>query len=149
MGFIEYNNQKQIDKYSQTIEINTWEEIVDEDFEENDDEYSEEFYEYDLSDKDVWFEYYISHGLDKYLILNDISLREDYVDSIEYIFETFKFNPIFKEFYESVYHYYFEVISELFEHLIFEITKSNVEKKNIDFFHNIIIDYLFSPIKKI
>lgn len=147
MGLFEDN--KQIYKYQEPIDIDVWEENEDEDFEEIEDEYSEDYYEYDMTNKDEWFEYYISHGLVKYLILKDISIREDYIDSFEYIFETFNFNPIFKETYEFNYHYCFEIISKLFEDLIIELLKTNVEKNNINLFHNIIVNYLILSIKKI
>lgn len=148
MGLFENNKQKQIYNFQEEIDIDTWEEIEDEEFEENEYEYSEDYYEYDMSNKDEWFEYYISRGLTKYLISNDISIREDYIDSFEYIFETFHFNPIFKERYEFDYHYNFEIISKLFEDLIFELLKTNVEKNNINFFHNIISNYLISSMQK-
>lgn len=153
MGLFEDNKQEQIYKYRESIEINTWEDFDEyeysEDFDEYEYEYSEDYYDYDFNNKNEWFEYYISHGLNKYLILNDISIRIDYIDTFEYIFETFNFNPIFKELYEFNYHYHFEVISELFEDLILKLLKTNVEKNNINLFHNIITNYLIVTMKKI
>jgi len=149
MGLFENNKEKYIYEYQESIDINTWEEIEDENYEEDEYEYSEDYYDYDLTNKNEWFEYYITHGLNKYLISNDISIREDYIDSFEYIFETFNFNPILKEMYEFNYHYKFEIISKLFDVLIFELLKTNVEKNNINFFHNIINNYLISSIRKI
>ena len=140
MCLFENNKQQQIYTSQEEIEINIQEEIED--------EYSEDYYDYDLTNKDEWFEYYISRALAKYLILNNISIREDYIDSFEYIFEIFNFNPIFKELYEFNYHYHFETISKLFEDLISELLKTNVEKNNINFFHNTINNYLILSIKK-
>ena len=155
MGVFENNKHEQVYNYRELndngildlIEDDNYEEIEDEDFEDFEDEYSEDYYAHILTTKDGWFEYYIEHAFAKYLSLNDISLREDYIDSFEYIFETFSFIPIFKESYEFIYHYHFEIISELFGDLISKLMKINVEKKNINLFHNIIIEYLLSDIE--
>ena len=160
MGLFENNKREQIYNYQELNDNGIWDVIENDDFEEIEDEdsedyynfedeYSEDYYAYDLTNKDEWFEYYIEQAFAKYLNLNDISLREDYIDSFEYIFETFNFIPIFKESYEFIYHYHFETISELFGDLISKLMKINVEKKNINFFHNIIIDYLLSDVNNI